>query len=119
MQYLGMILFLITTAAVALLLRRFDIPEPWPYILGALSVLPPALLIAFGMLRTTREQDELYRRVQFEAIAFAAVVAWLFTFSWGALELMELVPELPAYAIATSIVFLYGFGGWLFYRRYR
>ncbi len=118
MQYLGMILFLVTTAIAAFLLRRFDIPEPWQYVVGALSVLP-ALLIAFGMLRTIRRQDELFRRVQFEAIAFAAALVWLFTFSWGALEFMELVPRLPAYVIATSIVFLYGFGGWLFHRRYQ
>ena len=119
MQYLGMILLLMTTAIAAFLLRRFDIPEPWQYLVGALAVLPPALLIAFGMLRTIRRQDELFRRVQFEAIAFAAVLVWLFTFSWGALEFMELVPRLPAYVVATSIVFLYAFGGWLFHRRYQ
>lgn len=118
MQYLGMILFAATTGIAAFLLGRFDIPAPWSYLLAALSVLP-SILIAFGMLRAIRRQDELFQRVQFEAIAFAAVLVWLFTFSWGALELMHVVPSMPAYVVATAIVFLYGFGGWWFRRRYQ
>jgi hypothetical protein len=118
MQYLGMILFLATTGIAAFLLTRFDIPGPWRFIIAALSLLP-AVLIAFGMLRTIRHQDELFQRVQFEAIAFTAVIIWLFTFSWGALELMQVVPRMPAYAVATAIVFLYGFGAWWFGRRYQ
>ncbi|MBB6095823.1 O-antigen/teichoic acid export membrane protein [Povalibacter uvarum] len=118
MQYLGMVLYVATTGAAVFLLSRFDIPEPWRYLVAGVAVLP-ALLIVFGMLRTIRRQDELFQRVQFEAIALAAAVVWLFTFSWGALEFMQLVPRLPAYVVATGIVFLYGFGGWWFRRRYQ
>jgi hypothetical protein len=118
MQYLAMALFVATTGVAAFLLRRFEIPEPWRYVVAAASVLP-AVLIALGMLRAVRAQDELFQRVQFEAIAFAAVLIWLFTFSWGALELMQVVPKIPAYVIATAIVVLYGFGGWWFRRRYQ
>src|SRR5687768_654037 len=104
MQYLGMILFAAMTGIAAFVLSRFDIPVPWQYLIAALSVLP-AILIALGMLRAIKRQDELFQRVQFEAIAFAAVIVWLFTFSWGALEFMRVVPRVPAYVVATAIVF--------------
>jgi hypothetical protein len=117
MQYLGMVLFAGTTTLAAFLLTRLEMSEPWRFLIAAASVLPAAL-IALGMLREIKRRDELVQRVQFEAIAFAAVLVWLFTISWGALELMQVVPRLPAFAVATAIVLLYGFGGWWFGRRY-
>ena len=118
MQYLGMILFVASTGIAAFVLTRFEIPEPWRFLIAAVSVLP-ALLIAFGILRAIRRQDELFQRVQFEAIAFAAVLTWLFTFSWSALEHMRVVPRIPTFFVATALAFLYGFGGWWFRRRYQ
>ena len=118
MQYLGMILFATMGGIATFLLTRFDIPAPWRVLVACLPV-PPAMLIALGMLGMARRQEELFQRVQFEAIAFAAILVWLFTISWGALEVMQVVPRIPAFAIATAIVFLYGFGGWWFGRRYQ
>ena len=118
MQYLGMILFVVTTGGAGLLLSRFEIPEPWRYLIAALSVLP-SILIVQGMLRSIRRRDELFQRIQFEAIAFSAVLMWLFTFSWGALELLGIVPKISTYVFATALVFLYGVGGWLFGRKYQ
>ena len=118
MQYLGMVLFVLTTGTAMFSFRQFDIPEPWLYIIAVLSVLPSGL-IALGMLRSIKQQDELFQHIQFEAIAFAAISLWLFTFSWAALEFMQLVPRIPAYVVATAIVFLYGFGAWWFQRRYQ
>lgn len=118
MQYLGMVLFVITTGGAGLLLSRVEVQEPWRYLIAALSVLP-SILIVMGMLRAIRRKDELFQRIQFEAIAFAAVLMWLFTFSWGGLELLGIVPKIPTYIIATALVFLYGVGGWLFGRKYQ
>jgi O-antigen/teichoic acid export membrane protein len=118
MQYLGMILFVASTGVAAFLLNRFDLHEPARTLIAAVSVLP-SILIALGMLRAIRQQDELFQRIQFEAIAFAAVLAWLFTLSWGALEMLQVVPGIPTYFIATGIVVLYGLGGWWFRRRYQ
>lgn len=118
MQYLGMILFGITTGGAGLLLIHVEIPAPWRYLVAAVSVLP-SILIVVGMLRAIRRKDELFQRIQFEAIAFAAVLMWLFTFSWGALELLGIVPKIPTYVFATALVFLYGIGGWLFGRKYQ
>ncbi len=118
MEYLGMVLLVATTGIATFLLGQFDVSEPWRYVVAAFSVLP-AILIAYGMLRSIRRQDELFQRVQFEAIAFAAILIWLFTFSWGFLEIMQLVPRIPAYMVATAILFLYAFGSWWFRRRYQ
>jgi len=118
MQYLGMMLFVVTTAGAGILLTRVDIPPPWRYFIAALSVLP-SILIVIGMLRAIRRKDELFQRIQFEAIAFSAVLTWLFTFSWGALELLNIVPKMPAYVTASALVLLYGIGGWLFGRKYQ
>jgi Kef-type K+ transport system membrane component KefB len=118
MQYLGMILFVITTGGAGLLLLRFDIPPPWRYLIAAISVLP-SILIAMGMLRAIRKQDELFQRIQFEAIAIAAVLTWLFTFSWGSLEVLNVVPKIPTFVTASALVLFYGVGGWLRGKKYQ
>lgn len=110
MQYLGMILFAATTGIAAFLLSQIRYPRH-P---GSISSLQYLYCRRFSSLSVCFERsddkNELFQRVQFEAIAFAAVLVWLFTFSWGALESMHVVPRLPAYLVATAIVFLYGFG---------
>ena len=100
--------------AVALLgtwvLKTYKIDSMLAYVI-ALMPIAPSLLMLTGLMGMIRRQDELYRRIQFEAIAFAAILVWLLTLTWGVLEVSGLVTPLPAFWIASALVFLYGFGG--------
>jgi hypothetical protein len=103
---------------IAWLLKSVPLEGAAPYLLAIASVVPSGLML-HGMLGMIRAQDELYRRIQFEAIAFAASVIWLVTLTWGLLEVLDLVAPLPGFWIASAMVFFYGFGGWFFGRRYQ
>ena len=101
------------------MLKSVPLEGAAPYLLAIASVIPSGLMLR-GMLGMIRAQDELlYRRIQFEAIAFAASVIWLVTLTWGLLEVLDLVAPLPWFWIASAMVFFYGFGGWFFGRRYQ
>jgi Kef-type K+ transport system membrane component KefB len=116
--WIGMVLWIAIGFLAAWSLKTFDL-QGWRAYLLALASIAPALLMLAGLLGMIRRQDELYRRIQFEAIAFAAILVWFVTFIWGLLEILGLLPPLPTYWIATGLVFAYGFGGWYFRKRYQ
>jgi hypothetical protein len=100
------------------LLRAYKVEGTAAYFI-ALAPFAPSLLMLTGVVGMIRRQDELYQRIQFEAIAFAAILVWFVTLTWGFLEVAGLVAPLPTLWIASGLVFLYGFGGWFFRRRYQ
>ena len=78
----------------------------------------PLALMWHGYLRMVRHQDEMYRRIQFEAVAVAAGITLLFSSAWGFLELFDVAPHLnPAWA-GQLLVFSYGISAGLLNQRY-
>jgi hypothetical protein len=114
----GVVLWTAIAFIAAWSLKTLDL-ENWQAYLIALAPTAPALIMLGGLMNWIRRQDELYRRIQFEAIAFAAILIWFVTFIWGGLELLGLVSPLPAFWIATGLVFAYGFGAYYFGKRYQ
>ena len=116
--WIGIVLWFAVAFLAAWSLKTLDL-ENWQAYLIALTSIAPTLLMLAGLMRMIRRQDELYRRIQFEAIAFAAILIWLVTATWGFLEFLGLLPPLPTFYIATGLVFAYGFAGEYFRRRYQ
>jgi hypothetical protein len=76
---------------VALLLLRGE-PDAWWRYPVALAPVVPCLGVVRAALRFLRGSDELVRRIQLEALAFAFAAGSLLTFSYGFLQLVGL-PE--------------------------
>jgi hypothetical protein len=76
-------LLYILLMAVAVWIARTN--EEWAVAVGLLPTLP-LLMMLRGYLRMVRQQDELYRRVQLEAIAIAAGITIIFCFTAWFLE---------------------------------
>ena len=59
----------------------------------AIGLLPllALLLVGRGLFRIIRDQDELYRRIRFEAVAYAAGAVIFLSFALGTLEQMGVI----------------------------
>jgi hypothetical protein len=113
-----MCLWVVCAFAAGWYLKTYQVEGPGAYLAALASLIPSVLMLA-GMLRMIRAQDELYQRIEFEAIAFAASLIWLVTLTWGFLDTLSLVRPLPAFWVASGMVLFYGVGGWLFGKRYQ
>ncbi|HEX6315018.1 MAG TPA: hypothetical protein VFZ73_09170 [Gemmatimonadaceae bacterium] len=60
---------------------------PWLRIVAALAPAPLAAAALFTLVRAARELDELERRIQLEALAFAFVLSMLLLMTLGLMEL--------------------------------
>ena len=70
---------------------RFVLESPsvpvWARVIAALAPAPLAGVALLAILRGARELDELERRIQLEALAFAFVLTLLFIMTLGLMEL--------------------------------
>ena len=69
--WIGMIGYVLTAFLIGHFLKNAPL-EPDARLLLGLVPLLPLLLMGHGLLRMIRQQDELYRHIQFEAVAYAA-----------------------------------------------
>ena len=76
------------------------------------------ILIARGVLRMIRQQDELYKRIQFEAIAYAAGFATTLSYSLGMLESMQLIPHVGIAWAGNVLIVTWGIAAGILSRRY-
>jgi hypothetical protein len=91
-------------------------PAPW----RDLIALAPMLAgggVCWAILRHFRRVDELVRRIQFEALAFAFGGTALLTFSYGFLEGLG-YPRLSMFAVWPVMAVLWCVGGLIARRRY-
>jgi len=75
------------------LIKHTDLPFWIKCVLALVPVVPVAVALN-ELLRFVASQDELERRVQFEAAAEAAIFTCFLTFAWGLLEIAGM-PRLP------------------------
>ena len=61
-------------------------PEAWWRGLAAVLPAIPAALVVLAVVRYVERLDELQRRIHLGALAFAAGVTAILTFTWGLLE---------------------------------
>ncbi|WKB55608.1 hypothetical protein [Eleftheria terrae] len=84
----------------------------------ALAPMVPGGLVCWVALRQLRRIDELQRRVQFEAMAFAFAGTALLTFGYGFLQMVGF-PSVPLLVVWPVMGLLWMVGVLLSARRYR
>ena len=100
----------------AIRVGNLDATAWWRYVLFLLPVLP-LVYVAWAVTRLMSDVDELQRRIQLEALAFAFGAGSLITFTYGFLQIAGL-PLLswlfvwPVYAVCWLV------GSFLAHRRY-
>jgi hypothetical protein len=93
---LGPIVIATVTALVmivAALLLKLDMPRPVRIGIALLPVLPLALMFV-SFTKLARRLDELWVRIQFEALALAFMTTAVATVAWGQLQRAGAAPEL-------------------------
>lgn len=89
----------------------------WQIPVAILPMLPMGLA-AWAILRQIRRLDELQRRQQLEALAFAFAGTAMLTFTYGFLEGVGL-PKLSMFYVWPLMAVLWSLGGLIAQRRYR
>jgi amino acid transporter len=98
-------------------LLRANPEASWRYVVAVVPVLPAALVV-FLFVRRLSQTDELQKRIQTEAFAFALGATALLTFTYGFLEGAGM-PHLNWTFILPLIAGLWGIGTAIFTFRYR
>lgn len=110
----GPILISVLTALamiVAALLLKLDMPRPVRVGVALAPVVPLALMFA-SFTKLARRLDELWVRIQFEALALSFMTTAVATVAWGQLQRIGVAPELnigfvwPIMAAAYSACFV-------------
>jgi hypothetical protein len=87
----------------------------------AIGLLPllALLLVARGLFRIVREQDELYRRVRLEAMAYAAGAVIFLSFVLGTLEQLDVIEPIGSSWAGLALIFAWVVAAAVLNRRYR
>src|SRR4030088_2558584 len=93
-------------------------PHVWWRFPVALAPLVPMLLLLRAVVRFVRGMDELQRRIQLDALAFASAGSVLLTFTYGLLENVGF-PHLSYGYVWSVMSALWGIGTVVAKRRYR
>jgi hypothetical protein len=115
--WIGALAYAVATLLVGRLLRNGAVVGDLRFWVG-LAPLLPLLLLVRGLLRTIRQQDELYRRVQLEAIAYAAGIVIVLSLMIGFLEDVGVLPHVNSMWSGQALIFSWGIAG-ILSRRYR
>jgi hypothetical protein len=109
--YLGM-----QTAATRVI-TTVEMSGGWRLAVGLLPVIP-LLFLARSLLRLIRQEDELYRRIQFEAVAIAAGTVIVLSFTIGFLEELKIIPHINSTWAAQVLILVWGISAGILTRRY-
>lgn len=107
--YIGVLVVALT------LLKAY--PDAWWRYAVALAPMVPCAGIVRAVMRYLRGADELQRRIELEALAFAFAAGSLLTFSYGFLQIVGL-PDVSWMAVWPVLAGCWIVGKWLAHRRY-
>ncbi len=113
----AMLLYVVVLIASIWGLQGMRVSDDWRFVI-ALLPCAPIFLVVVAILRQLRRDDELQRKIQFEALAFAFAGTALATFGYGFLENVGF-PKLPTFAIWPIMAVLWIAGLLVVRRRYR
>ncbi|MCA9897631.1 MAG: hypothetical protein KC433_05540 [Anaerolineales bacterium] len=115
---LGMVGYSILLPLSIIVVRNGRVEQPWLAVMVALLPVAPFLNAMTAVLHNVRSQDEMFRRIQLEAVLVTALLVGALTFSYGLLEASELVPPLPTIFIAPFMITVWGIANTVISRRY-
>lgn len=116
--WIGAVSYAVTILVLAHFMRGAPM-DPGSRLLLSMVPLLPLLLLSRGLLRMIRQQDELYKRIQFEAVAYAAGIVIVLSLTLGYLEDLELIPHINSMWAGQVLVLSWGIAAGILTRRYR
>jgi hypothetical protein len=84
------------------------VENPWLAVLVVLMPILPFLNAMSAVVQNARTLDEMQRRIHLEAVLFTALLTGGLTFTYGLLEVNEMVPPLPSVFIAPFMIMVWG-----------
>lgn len=90
----------------AALLLKIDLPRPARYAVALAPVLPLAWMFV-SFTRLARRLDEMWVRIQFEALALSFMTTAVVTVAWGQLQHIGAAPELNIGFVWPLMAFVY------------
>jgi hypothetical protein len=116
--WVGAMAFLVLQASLLPLVSSSGASAGARVAIGLLPLLA-LLLVARGLVRIVREQDELYRRIRFEAAAYAAGAVILLSFVLGTLEQMQVIEPIGPTWAGFALILAWLIAAAVLNRRYR
>lgn len=116
--WIGMMGYVVTVLLIGHFLKNAPMEPGARLLLGVVPLLP-LLVMGGGLLRMIRQQDELYMRVQFEAIAYAAGIVIVLSLMVGFLEEFQLIPHINSMWAGQVLVLAWGIAAGILNRRYQ
>jgi hypothetical protein len=89
-------------------------------LLIVITLIPvvPLLYAMAGVVQNARQQDEMKRRIHYEAVLVTALLTGGLTFSYGLLERAGIVPPVSLVVIAPFMIVAWGISRFLISHRY-
>ncbi len=114
----GMIGYMITLPLSLVLLQTGRAGEGIGRFIVAIIPVVPLAYAMMASVNNVQRMDEMQRRIHFEAVVIAILVTGAFTFTYGLLEINELVPRLPMITVAPIMIASWGIASYFVSRKY-
>jgi hypothetical protein len=115
--WIGSLLYFVIGFGAIWVVKNADVGDAARLAIG-LTPTFALILVARAVLRMIRQQDELYKRIQFEAIACAAGIVMVLSFTLGMLESMDLIPTVSSNWAGQVLLLAWAIGAGILNRRY-
>ncbi len=115
----GMVGYSILLPISMIVVENGRVEQPWMAVLVALMPILPFINAITAVVQNVRSQDEMFRRIHLEAVLVTTLLVGAVTFSYGLLEVTELVPPLPTVFIAPLMIAIWGIANTVISRRYK
>ncbi len=101
--WIGGIAYVAVQNGAEVALKELELGHAAPWALAVALLLPLALVVR-GAVRSIIHQDELFRRIELEATAYAAVVVIVLSLMLGQLEDASMIPQVPSSWAAVVLI---------------
>ncbi len=114
---IAMVAYVLILFAVIPVLNHDALPRALRAVVALVPMIP-LVFVATACVGAVRELDELQRRIQFEALAFAFTLTALLTFSYGFLQVGAGLPPANLFGVWPLMAVLWLLGLFVARRRY-
>jgi hypothetical protein len=115
--WIAVLTYLGTQTVAMKVLTTAQLPDIWRFAIGLLPLLP-LLVFAYGLLTILRAEDELHKRIQLEAIAWAAGTVVVLGFTLGFMEQFKVIEPINSTWAAQVLIIVWGVSAAVLTRRY-
>ncbi len=115
--FISMGAYVIAVIVTSSLLARMEVSKPVQIVLALVPVIP-TLFVIIAILRMMRDSDELFQKIQLQAVTLSAITTGLITFAYGFLENVGF-PPFPTLWVLPIMFAMWGISLGYFIRKYQ